>query len=156
MSTTKNQTAWRPITGNFSRRGFLKRAGAVVAGSVLLAGGGRLALSRWLPELPGETLMRSTFAGHLGEIFVVIPPAGARTWLRLADVRDLPVVAGTSAQQEHSFSLLFRGPTAQPLNQGTYHVEQTRIGSFTVFITPQAPDRDARYYEAVFNRLIAS
>jgi hypothetical protein len=106
-----------------------------------------------LPEVSGETLMRSTFTRHRGEAFAVLPTTGARTLLQLADVRELPGVA-TSLQQEHSFSLLFRGPVAQPLNQGTYRFEHPGIGGFDVFISSQAPDRDARYYEAVFNRLV--
>jgi hypothetical protein len=51
------------------------------------------------------------------------------------------------------FSLLFSGPTGEPLSQDTHNFEHLRIGRFQMFIGPVGP-REAghRYYEAVFNR----
>lgn len=135
-----------------SRRDFIKRASLATVGATLLVAGSRT-WTQGLPDIPGEALLRSTFARHVGTAFAVVPEAGGRTLLRLADVRDLPGSAATSAQREHSFSLLFRGAAAQPLNQGTYRFEQNRIGRFSIFITPQAPSQSARLYEAIFNRL---
>ena len=53
------------------------------------------------------------------------------------------------------FSLLFNGPADQPLGQGTYRFAHERLGSFALFIVPVGADRQARQYEAVFNRRLA-
>jgi hypothetical protein len=140
-----------------SRREFVKGVGAAVAGAALLAIGGQWIATNRLPEVPGETLMRSIFAGRVGEIFQVRPEASAAHPLRLVAVSDLVAVARneaqTSADKERSFSLLFHGPADRPLDQATYYFEHGQIGSFSLFVVRMTPDEDAHYYEAIFNRL---
>ena len=51
-----------------------------------------------------------------------------------------------------SFSLLFEGPAAHPLSQGTYRFSHEKMGRFDLFIVPVSTERGARQYEAVFNR----
>lgn len=137
--------------GSISRRDFVKLV--AVSGGALLALGGRLLLPGRAPERPGDTLLRSTFAGQLGEAFVVSPADGPAVVLRLADIGDLPGASGTDLQREQSFSLLFRGAAAQPLRQGTYRFTHAGIGAFTIFIVPRASAQAAGAYEAIFNRL---
>jgi hypothetical protein len=140
-----------------SRRKFITGIGVAVAGAALLAIGGRRLLNAQLPEVPGEALARSMFAARVGEMFQVRPEASASHPLRLVAVSDLAAVARneaqTSADKERSFSLLFRGPADMPLGQGTYYFEHSQIGSFRLFIVPIAPNQNAYYYEAIFNRL---
>ena len=54
-----------------------------------------------------------------------------------------------------SFSLLFDGPADQPLGQRTYRFTHEHLGSFDLFIVPVGTDRNARQYEAVFNRRLS-
>jgi hypothetical protein len=62
-------------------------------------------------------------------------------------------VAAPDASNE-KFSLLFRGPLAQPLSQDTYQCEHKEMGQFAIFIVPVCgkDTRRGRLYEAVFNR----
>jgi hypothetical protein len=144
---------------SISRRDFLRGIGFALAGGALLAIGGRLIATNRLPEVPGDTLMRSTFAGRIGEAFQIYQGAAAMPVLRLAGVRDLPAVTGEQAQasadKERSFSLLFTGPIDLMIEQGMYHFEHKQVGSFSLFIVPMAPSEEAHYYEAIFNRLQA-
>ena len=145
------------LTGGrtISRRDLIRGMGFALAGGALLALGGRLIATNRLPEVPGETLMRSTFAGLRGEAFQVYQDAAALPALRLIDVRDLHAMARmqVSADKERSFSLLLSGPIGQMIEQGTYRFEHLRLGSFPLFIVPIALDQNAYYYEAIFNRL---
>lgn len=139
-----------------SRRVFLKGVGVVVAGSALMVVGyGRLAAAQ-APVLlaPAPALLRSTFAGHLGDTFHVRLGSSNSLALQLFKVRDLRVAsksAAAVADPEQSFSLLFRGPNYQPLPQETYEFEHDRVGGFQLFIVPMRPEEDSRYYEAIFN-----
>jgi hypothetical protein len=139
---------------SISRRDFIRRIGFALAGGALLAIGGRLVATRRLPEVPGAALVRSMFAGLRGEGFQVHWEGGAVVPLRLVAVSDLAALARkqTSAENERSFLLLFRGPSDRALDQGTYYFEHGQIGGFSLFIVPMAPGENARYYEAIFNR----
>ena len=48
------------------------------------------------------------------------------------------------------FSIVFRGPHDSPIGQGTYKIGHDKMGAFDLFLVPIAPDKDGRYYEAVF------
>lgn len=142
-----------------SRRKFITGIGVAAAGAALLAIGGQLIATRRLPEVPGQALVRSTFAGRVGEAFQVYQGAAAMPMLRLARVRDLPAFAReqalTNADKERSFSLLFTGPIDLMIGQGMYRFEHKQVGGFSLFIVPMTPGQDAHYYEAIFNRLQA-
>jgi len=157
MATTLTYNGLLREANGLSRRKFITGIGAAAAGAALLAIGGRRLLNARLPEVPGEALARSIFAGRVGEMFKVRPETSASHPLRLVAVSDLVAVARneaqTSADKERSFSLLFRGPADRPLDQATYYFEHGQIGSFSLFIVRMRPDEDAHYYEAIFNRL---
>jgi hypothetical protein len=146
--------------GHISRRVFLKGVGMVVAGSALMTiGYDRLAAAR-IPALlaSAPTLVRSTFASHLGDTFHIRLGSSNSLALQLFKVRDLRAAsksAAAVADPEQSFSLLFRGPSHQPLSQETYQFEHDRVGGFALLIAPMRPEEDSRYYEAIFNRLSA-
>jgi uncharacterized protein DUF6916 len=139
-----------------SRRTFIKGVGIALAGSALLAVGGRgLLRALWVRQvLPGD-LKRSLLSRHLGETFHVRLDSSNLVGLQLTQVKDLGAHANvnTGVDTEHSFSVLFRGPADRPLGQATYQFGHAQIGSFPLFIVPMAPADGARYYEAVFNRL---
>lgn len=141
---------------HISRRVFLRGAGAVVAGSALLVMGyDRLAAAQARILLaPAPALVRSTFAKRLGDTFRVRLGSSEQLALELFKVRDLRVASRSTAAAidgEQRFSLLFRGPSHQPLPQETYQFEHDRIGGFALFIVPMRPEEESRYYEAIFN-----
>jgi hypothetical protein len=139
-----------------SRREFIKRVGLVAAsGALLVAGAGVGGAAPVLP-VPGAALRRSLFATRLGDSFRVQVGSSGSISLRLVEVRDLvPAVspgAARDADREESFLIQFSGPRDRPLEQQLYRVEHAWIGAFALFIVPMAPDPEARYYEAIFNR----
>ena len=61
----------------------------------------------------------------------------------------------TEEMQLESFSLLLRGPTDPELDQGTHELIHDTLGELAIFLTPVVhEDTSARYYEAVFNRIV--
>jgi len=141
-----------------SRRAFVRRVAAVVAGGAILTVGNRVLGPLWIVSAFPVALQRSTFAKYLGETFQVTLESSDRVAVQLVQVRDLPIKAYKqvsaipSVNQEHCFSLVFRGPSNKALEQATYHFEHGQIGYFPLFIVPMMPNRDASYYEAIFNR----
>jgi hypothetical protein len=140
-----------------SRRTFVKLTGIALAGSAIVAVGGQALRTLWVPQVLPGSLKRSLLAKHLGETFHVQLNSSDLIAMQLTQVRDLGASQNsnrnTSANMEDSFSILFRGSGDQPLGQGTYQFRHNRIGGFPLFIVPMAPGENARYYEAVFNRL---
>ncbi|MBS1702732.1 MAG: hypothetical protein JST12_13800 [Armatimonadetes bacterium] len=49
------------------------------------------------------------------------------------------------------FSLLFEGPKALALDQGTYLLHHDSLGDLTIFIVPIAESGDIRQYQSIFN-----
>ncbi|HEX9373568.1 MAG TPA: twin-arginine translocation signal domain-containing protein [Roseiflexaceae bacterium] len=145
-------------TRRLSRRDFIRSVGAAIAAGALLAAGDGLIAAGWHPQIAVSDLLRSTFARHVGDTFQVEHGSGAMLELRLAEVRDLrspgrrQLPALTEVRRQNSFSLLFAGSIDRTIAQGTYVFEHDRIGRFPLFIVPAAPDRNAAYYEAIFNR----
>jgi hypothetical protein len=146
-----------------SRRTFVAGMGVLAAGSTFLAlhQAQLLGLDASLDELLA-TLQRSTFARHLDDGFrLSLDGAMEKVTLRLAGVRDLAnaITFATEEQNrayhEISFSLLFQGPAAQVLEQGSYLLRHRRIGDFMIFLVPAGADEQGQYYEAIFNRLPA-
>ena len=57
-----------------------------------------------------------------------------------------------SEQSRESFSLVFRGPQEQQLQQGTFFLNNESLTeSIAVFLVPIGPDDHGLCYEAVFN-----
>jgi hypothetical protein len=140
---------------HISRRAFFQIVGVTVAGGVLASVGVERSSSASL-TVAAPTLVRSTFAGQVGDTFVVRNGTLDPVVLQLFTVRDLRSTRARAAQSqpvdaERSFSILFRGDLDRPLPQETYQFEHKRIGRFALFIVPMRPEHDARYYEAIFN-----
>ena len=137
-----------------SRRKFLKYAGGITGIGVLgMASGFGLSgmVKEPAPAKVSERLHKFTFARRLGETFGFRKDAFDVVGLELIEVAD----AGSTNihPTAECFSLLFRGPRASPLRQGTYLVQNEAIGEFHLFIVPVYPDKDVLKYEAVFNRV---
>lgn len=74
--------------------------------------------------------------------------------VRIGDaIVPLTLTEAASASDEHhqSFSLLFRGVSADALTQQTYRFFHPVLGEFDIFIVPVAHDGDRVVYQAVFN-----
>lgn len=97
-------------------------------------------MSHVLAELSAQA-----FADAAGAPFAFGTPAGPVP-LRLLDVVD------SSTTRVEQFSLVFSGPTAAPLGQGSRRVEHPQLGSFPLFVVPVGSDGDVTLYQAVFNR----
>jgi hypothetical protein len=50
-----------------------------------------------------------------------------------------------------AFSLLFRGPAAQMIPQGTYEFAHPSLGPVSIFIVPVGADANGVRYQAIFN-----
>lgn len=109
-----------------------------------------------------EVCLDELSAGRFAELerskFHVVVGPGSGLDLELMSVnqpRSAASGCGPAAGPEHEcFSLLFDGPADQPLTQGTYRFSQERLGWFDLFIVPVGAERNARQYEAVFNRRV--
>ena len=107
-------------------------------------------------EVPLDQLSAGRFAELVRTKFQVLVEPGLVVSLELAAVTT-PCPGGRESVSPGShefegFSLLFEGPVDQPLGQRTYRFAHERLGSFDLFIVPVSADRNARHYEAVFNR----
>src|SRR5579872_7360240 len=108
-------------------------------------------------EVPLERVSFSAFATCLNALFQVQDDSGLAVTLQLVEVQPAPpsppatLPAADAANEK--FSLLFRGPLNQPLEQDSYSFECRGIGRFVMFIVPVASTETGHcYYEAIFNR----
>lgn len=110
-----------------------------------------------LREVPLEQVSFSSFATRLNGLFQVQQSTGPVVSLQLIEVRPQPpsqtkLPAAEDAANE-KFSLLFRGPLRQPLEQDSYWFECPNLGRFAMFIVPIGTTETSHYYyEAIFNR----
>jgi hypothetical protein len=96
-------------------------------------------------------LSKSFFAEALNTPFHLDLDTGESVDLELIELKD-----GYMAPGQEQFSLKFRGPGQSILPQKTYRMDHDISGPFDLFIVPIGRGKDESYYEAVFNRLIAS
>lgn len=109
-----------------------------------------------MSEAPLDPLSLASFAELVQTKFQVLVEPGRVVSLELASVtRSGPAGQESRAPETREFegfALLFNGPADRPLDQRTYRFTHERLGSFDLFIVPVSADRNARQYEAVFNR----
>ncbi len=108
-------------------------------------------------------LKRSSFARYNGDYFEATNDYGQPVILNLFKIEDPPAQRGLAVKlklaeseeaqlKEESFSLLFRGPSSEPLRQRSYKMKHHTLGVLEIFLVPVGKDDGGRYYEAVFNR----
>ena len=92
------------------------------------------------------------FAGRVGDRFEITAPAGSGVTLTLAaaTLGDHAGGLGPDNEPRQQFSLLFRGPAAPALGQGTYSLEHDGLNGLALFLVPLGPDADGQRYEAAF------
>jgi hypothetical protein len=96
------------------------------------------------------SLDHSFFATRIGAALTVPFENIENITLTLAEVSDLK-----ESKRQERFAVVFRGPLAVPLAQGSYVVELEEIGAFDLFLVPVGMDEQGYFYEAVFNRLLS-
>lgn len=74
--------------------------------------------------------------------------------MRLLRVDDVPNARATGkVGDENGFVLVFRGPCAPKLPQGTFEVACDALGTFHLFLVPGWTNVSGTIYTATFNRL---
>ena len=102
-----------------------------------------------------DKLNMKAFSDALKSEFVVRNASG-RTAIRLIEVKDLrsdAQKASVITSTRECFSTVFMGPRSHSLQQEVYKVNHSSLGAFSLLLVPVGKDTNARYYEAVFNRL---
>lgn len=90
------------------------------------------------------------FAGRVGEPFVLTGSEPLVLELVEASVSSEAGGQGPGGQQRRQFSLVFRGPAAPTLRQGTYPLQQADGSVLDLFLVPLGPDAAGMRYEAAF------
>ena len=96
---------------------------------------------------PLDALNSKVFAEQLHTKFKVKLTDEASVELELIEVKE-----SETAPKLELFSLSFRGPHAQRLNQQIHHFEHEKLGPFDLFLTAVGVDQEGLVYEAVFHR----
>jgi hypothetical protein len=107
---------------------------------------------QWSPD----SALAGGFAALVNTPFAVRTGFGV-TKLVLEQVVPAPPVSPAAEDADNErFSLFFRGPVREPLDQDTYLFEHARMGNMAIFITRIGSlDIDNCYYEAVFNHPVS-
>jgi hypothetical protein len=119
----------------------LGMAPVTLAASLRRVGGGRR-------RVPLSSLHYADFTELLDTPFSVTEASGTVLLLLLAETQDVSDRFGGE-----NFSVMFHGPSDQPLSQGTYQFEHRGLGAFSLFIVPMRGDPRNANYEAIFNRI---
>jgi hypothetical protein len=133
-----------------SRRNFLRNGtiGALAAGVTLGVSKASFAASATsgFPELPDM----AAFQAQLKTDFLI---GRSKVTVRLVNVLKLGSKPALSGKRE-AFTLTFRADLKPSLKQETYTIEHAKLGAFSMLLVPiVSKDQNARYYEAVVNRL---
>ncbi|MEO8503269.1 MAG: hypothetical protein ABI609_05165 [Acidobacteriota bacterium] len=95
-----------------------------------------------------EQLTRDSFAPLLDTSFEVALVGSPALDLKLASIGTAG--AGLPGVRE-PFSLIFHGPLAPTLPQGTFTLAHATLGQLSIFIVPIGPLGAAMRYEAIFS-----
>ena len=98
----------------------------------------------------------SKFNAHLNTQFSIFQSSTPLVHVQLVEVTEKGASHGPqpwATPPQERFSVVFRGPRDKLLQQGTYHLQHTQLGTFDLFLVPVGRDHDGVYYEAVFNQL---
>jgi len=144
-----------------SRRGLLTGFFWVIMGGTMTTSGllflpkKSVAYPMWKGDKHMSTYTSKMFADFVGESFHVEQESRGKLIADLIEVSDTTGAGpnNKNSNQIDCFSILFRAPLDQPLEQNTYNFFHKKFGTFPLFIVPVGIDEKGRLYEAVFNRL---
>jgi hypothetical protein len=89
------------------------------------------------------------FTKNQNTAFAVQHPHWGNVIVELISVSDL-----RETPRQSMFSLIFRGRSDQPLEQGLYPMTHETMGTESLFLVPIGRELDGFRYEAVFNNLV--
>ena len=132
---------------NVTRKKFLFTVVAGVAGTAIRP----LSAANMPVGAMGPSPVARNFGGLVGKTFHVQTGDGRGSIDVVLEAFDeRPASNGT-----HQFSLTFVAPGGERLAEGTYTVEQERMGRFPLFVTPTRRDGQGRaFFRADFNLLL--
>ena len=123
----------------------VNRRSVLLAGGGLMLTGGTFATLAWAAS-PG--LSANGFRGCLEQVFGVAGTPSGTVDLTLVAVTELP----SKAARQEQFSLLFRGPAAQPIEPLTYAVEHYASGRrYDMYLDAAGRSGSGLLYRADFN-----
>jgi hypothetical protein len=104
---------------------------------------------------PLYKLTRAMFTDNLDTKFTFFLRDKKLTEMTLIEVNNLnpPFVKGDGTSSRDCFSLVFRGPLELALQQDTYTLEHSTLGSFQLFVVPGETVKSWRRYAALINRV---
>ena len=148
---------WGAVTSELT--GFAAPSGEITRRSLLLAGAG-VAAAAAIPNAAVAAgkkvarpshLDRSTWEPLVGTILETRNRGLARVPLVLARIDDAAVSYGNTEKfRRRSFTLVFRGPSGQPLLPGTHKLFVPRVGKVDVWLSSADLGDDGWTYTAVF------
>jgi len=96
-----------------------------------------------------ELLKKPDFDPHLNSKFAIYTEYEGVVEAELVEVTD------HNRDNLECFSLLFKVPKEKFFDQKLYKTNHAKMGEIELFLTPVVhEDREALYYESVFNRII--
>ncbi len=98
----------------------------------------------------------STFSPHLNSSFHVVHEEFQPITLQLIEAYEEIGNRKTTTKgiKPEAFSLIFRGPNDQPLEQDIYRLKHKRLGTHELFLVPVEQQTNHEiFYQAVFCRL---
>jgi hypothetical protein len=92
------------------------------------------------------------FADRVGERFDVAVTDGEALRMELVEVTESSEAGGPgpAGEQRRQFSLVFRGPAAPVLAQGSHRLTHDDLDDLELFLVPLGPDAEGMRYEAAF------
>jgi len=92
----------------------------------------------------------SDFETHVGSAFRLALAADSEIDLVLVSAEKSATNNPAQSPDGRPFSLLFRGPEAQPFTQGIRTLTHPKMGEMALFLVPMQPNAEGPMYEAVF------
>jgi len=113
-----------------------------------------------MSEIPLDQLSFDQFHALLNTKFRVDSGSNQLLELELIETtqkkQNRPAAVSANHENYEQFSLMFTGPADQFLEQKIYTFTNDQLGTFQLFIVPIRRDQGKLYYEAAFNRRVAS
>lgn len=94
-------------------------------------------------------LSKAVFNELEGDTFIVDFEGGPTVELVLTEIKSRE---NLDTEETENFSLLFSGPEELPMEQGTFILQHTKLGSPGIFLVPVKQEQGRIFYEAAYCR----
>jgi hypothetical protein len=137
-----------------TRRKFLRDCSLAAAATSLVPAISTTVLADTAPRaISGEQPGFKDYLQQINTLFAVNSGI-QQVALTLVEAKTFTAASTTGIDaRNEKFSLLFRGPLSRPLEQNTYTLDHSRLGSLPIFIVPVGcRNKRGKFYEAIFDR----